>query len=90
MTPLCGEAWRASGSADVTASGGATLFRYHRAAALAHRIVNIFINENLLTSFRGEEDTVYAPVRSQANRIRKMLDELNVSQDEIWLAVSSL
>jgi hypothetical protein len=60
------------------------------AAALAHRVVNILISEGLLTSFRGDEGTVYAPERSHANRMRKMLDELNVSQDDIWIAVSSL
>ncbi len=60
------------------------------AAALAHRVVNILISDGLLTSFRGDEGTVYAPERSHANRMRKMLDELNVSQDPIWLAISAL
>jgi hypothetical protein len=60
------------------------------AAGLAHRVVNILLNEGLLRRFPGSEGTVYTPERSQANRMRKMLDELNVSQDSIWSVVSAL
>ena len=60
------------------------------AAGLAHRVVNLLLNEGLLRSFPGSEGTVYTPERSHANRMRKMLDELNVSQDSVWLAVSTL
>lgn len=58
--------------------------------SLSNRILNIMIRQGLLKTFKGDEGTVYAPVRSNANRMQKILDELTASQDDLWKEVSDL
>ncbi|MBY5868788.1 NACHT domain-containing protein [Rhizobium leguminosarum] len=58
--------------------------------SLSRTILNIMIRENLLTTFRGDEGTVYSPVRSHTNRMQKLLDELAASADPLWADVSKL
>jgi hypothetical protein len=60
------------------------------AKSMSTKILNIMIQENLLTTFRGGEGTVYAPVRSNTNRMQRILDELGGSQDPLWQEVSNL
>lgn len=60
------------------------------ARSLCNRILNILIRENLLERFRGDEGTVYVPVRSRTKRMQKILDELLSSDDEIWREVGNL
>jgi hypothetical protein len=60
------------------------------AASTAHKILNMLIHEEILTKFPGDEGPVYVPERSHAHRMRKMLDELNVSLDPIWQQVSEI
>ena len=57
---------------------------------LSNRILNIMIREGLLTSFKGHEGNVYAPVRSNTKRMQDLLDELSGSDDPLWLEVSAL
>ncbi len=54
------------------------------------RILNILLREGVLTRFKGDEGYVYSPNRVNTTRIGIMLDELNVSHDDIWTEVSSL
>ncbi len=54
------------------------------------RILNIMIREGLLTTFKGNEGTVYSPVRSHTRRMQSILDELSASVDPLWLEVDSL
>jgi hypothetical protein len=58
--------------------------------ATSHRIINVLLNEGVLTKFKGDEGYVYAPVRRYTVRITKMLAELNLSQDQIWLDCANL
>lgn len=54
------------------------------------RILNIMIREDLLTTFKGNEGTVYSPVRSHTRRMQTILDELSASTDPLWLEVDGL
>jgi len=57
---------------------------------MSTKILNIMIQENLLTTFKGSGGTVYAPVRSNTKRMQRVLDELGGSQDPLWQEVSKL
>lgn len=54
------------------------------------RILNIMIREDLLTTFKGNEGIVYAPVRSHTRRMQTLLDQLSASTDPLWLEVGAL
>lgn len=60
------------------------------AKGISSKILNLMIGEGLLTSFRGVEGTVYAPVRAHTKRMQRMLDELDTSDDPLWTKVASL
>ena len=60
------------------------------AKSLSNKILNILIREKLLTSFKGDEGNVYAPVRQHAPRMQAILDELGNSKDALWTEVSAL
>lgn len=57
---------------------------------LAPKIVNYLLSHDVLTRFKGDEGWVYAPNRKLAGRMRRMLYELQTSQDQIWTDVASL
>lgn len=57
---------------------------------LSTRILNIMLKEDLLTSFKGDEGNVYAPVRSHTRRMQALLDELSTSKDPLWEEVGKL
>jgi hypothetical protein len=59
-------------------------------SSTANRILNLLIQDDILTKFRGDEGQVYAPVRKNAERMTKMLAALNLSDDPIWLRCSTL
>jgi len=56
----------------------------------ANKILNILIRDEILTSFKGDQGTVYAPVRAQAGRMNTMLTELRTSNDDVWTRVGEL
>jgi hypothetical protein len=58
--------------------------------SVAEKILNLMKSEGLLTSFKGKEGEVYAPVRSHANRMQAILDELRTSKDPLWERVGKL
>jgi hypothetical protein len=58
--------------------------------AISTKIINLMKAENLLTSFKGDEGEVYAPVRSQTPRMQAILDDLKSSGDELWKKVGDL
>jgi energy-coupling factor transporter ATP-binding protein EcfA2 len=58
--------------------------------ATSGKVLNLMLKEGLLTTFRGDEGAVYAPVRSHTKRMQKILDELKGSEDEIWIKVGTL
>jgi hypothetical protein len=55
---------------------------------MAPKIVNYLLSHDVLTKFKGNEGWVYAPNRKLAGRMRRILYELQTSQDEIWTDVS--
>jgi hypothetical protein len=58
--------------------------------ATAPRILNFLLTQEILTKFKGNEGWVYAPNRKHAGRMRKMLYELQTSQDSIWTDIAAL
>jgi hypothetical protein len=60
------------------------------ASGTLQKILAILIRENCLERFRGEEGSVYAPIRSQAGRMKQMLYNLRTSDDPIWNEVERL
>jgi hypothetical protein len=56
----------------------------------ASRIINLLMHEGIISSFKGSEGTVYAPIRKNAQRMNKMLAALNLSDDSIWRRVGEL
>lgn len=60
------------------------------ASRTANKILNVLIREGLLERFKGDEGFVYAPKRAHADRMQKVLAELNTSQDSVWAEISAL
>lgn len=58
--------------------------------ALSTKVLNLMMTEGLLTSFRGDEGTVYAPVRAHTRRMQAILDDLKASKDDLWARVGEL
>jgi hypothetical protein len=56
---------------------------------MAPKIVNYLLGLDILSRFKGNEGWVYAPNRKFAGRMRRMLYELQTSQDQIWAEVSA-
>jgi hypothetical protein len=54
------------------------------------KILNMMKSDGLLTSFRGNEGEVYAPVRSHTKRMQLILNELRASKDDLWVKVGDL
>ncbi|WP_137156379.1 NACHT domain-containing protein [Rhizobium sp. FKL33] len=54
---------------------------------LSTRILNLMLKEGLLTTFKGDEGSVYSPVRSHTRRMQSILDQLSASTDSIWQQV---
>lgn len=54
------------------------------------RIVGKLISEGLLIKQRGDSGDLYVPVRSEARRAGKIMAELSLSKDPIWLFASEL
>ena len=51
-------------------------------------IVGKLIKEGLLTKQRGDTGDIYVPVRSEARRAGKIIAELSLSKDPIWIFAS--
>lgn len=57
---------------------------------VASKVLNILVNQNILSTFKGDEGTVYKPNRAQTGRMKQMLDGLRSSDDIVWRAVSDI
>lgn len=57
---------------------------------LGEKILKILISEELITSLKGDEGKIYKPVRSKTGRIDKILTDLTLSEDSVWIRVSEL
>ncbi len=54
------------------------------------KVIRLLIGEKLLTRFKGSEGWVYAPERTHSGRMKKMMQELNSSDDELWLKTGTI
>jgi hypothetical protein len=60
------------------------------AQGAAPKVLNLLLREGLLTRFKGNEGWVYSPNRSEAGRMKRMLEELRSSNEPIWQTVGTL
>jgi hypothetical protein len=58
--------------------------------SVLQKILGILLREGCLDKFRGNDGTVYAPIRAQAGRMKQMLYNLRSSDDPIWAEVGGL
>ena len=57
---------------------------------LGEKILKLLLEEELITYIKGDEGKIYKPVRNKTGRIDKILTDLTLSKDSIWLTVSEL
>jgi hypothetical protein len=60
------------------------------APSLTDKVIKVLLRDGLIRRFKGEEGLVYAPVRSHAGRMKRMLEELKASADELWNEIGTL
>lgn len=53
------------------------------------KVVNLLIKEDIIKKGKGDEGVLYRRVGSQTHRMKKMLAELTLSKDPLWLLISS-
>ena len=49
------------------------------------KILKLLIREGLLHKARGKHGNLYVPERKHTSRVKKMVAELNLSKDPIWV-----
>jgi energy-coupling factor transporter ATP-binding protein EcfA2 len=59
------------------------------APKLIHQILNRLLSEGILDRFKGNEGWVYRPVRSKAERVTRIKDELKGSTDALWIEIGT-
>lgn len=57
---------------------------------LGEKILKKLLDEKLIERIKGDEGSVYKPVRKKTGRIDKMLTDLTLSTDPLWQAISEL
>lgn len=57
---------------------------------LSQKILGMMIDDKLISKVKGDEGFIYIPERSQSSRIDRMLKELTLSSDPLWIKISSL
>lgn len=57
---------------------------------LGEKILSKLRDEGLITQHKGDEGPIYKAVRKETGRINKMLTDLTLSEDPIWLYISNL
>lgn len=57
---------------------------------MGEKILNKLLDEGLITRIKGDEGYVYKPVRNQTGRVDKMLTDLTLSKDPLWLRISEI
>lgn len=51
------------------------------------KVISLLLQEDLVTRFKGKDGLVYAPQRKHTARMGRILDELALSKDRIWIAL---
>ncbi len=57
---------------------------------LSQNILSVLRDEKLVTRVQGDEEFVYKPVRKETGRMDKMLIDLTLSKDSLWVKVSRM
>jgi hypothetical protein len=57
---------------------------------LASSILNLLMQEKILTRHKGDEGWIYSPSRSQGARITTILEQLRSSSDPLWAMADTL
>ena len=57
---------------------------------LCEDILRIMIDEKLVYKHKGDEGQIYSPERGETSRVRKILSDLTLSTDSLWMRVSKL
>ncbi|MDQ0251599.1 hypothetical protein J2W22_003687 [Sphingomonas kyeonggiensis] len=57
---------------------------------LSDRVLKLLLREGIITAAPGKEGTIYVPNRSEAGRMKAMMEELKSSADAIWREVGEL
>lgn len=57
---------------------------------LINKVINLMMREGILETAKGNEGTLYIPVRKHTDRMERLMAELTTSSDPLWLAVTEL
>ena len=57
---------------------------------LGEKILGALLDEKLITRHKGDEGYIYKPVRGEMGRIDKMLTDLTLSTDQLWIKISNM
>lgn len=57
---------------------------------ISQSILSALRDEKLVTRIQGDEGYVYKPIRKETGRMNKMLTDLTLSKDPLWIKVSQM
>ncbi|MBQ7329433.1 MAG: hypothetical protein IJX01_05960 [Oscillospiraceae bacterium] len=57
---------------------------------LGEQLLHYLLEEKLVTRHKGDEGFIYKPVRGEMGRIDKILTDLTLSSDPLWIKISAL
>ncbi len=57
---------------------------------LGEHLLHYLLDEKLVTRHKGDEGYIYKPVRGEMGRIDKLLTDLTLSADPLWIKISEL
>lgn len=57
---------------------------------LCEDILRIMIDEKVVYKHKGDEGQIYSPLRGETGRVRKILSDLTLSTDPLWIRVTKL
>lgn len=57
---------------------------------LVESILSVMMDDKLITRIPGDEGYVYKPVRNQSGRVEKILTDLTLSKDPLWIKISGM
>ena len=54
------------------------------------KVLNKLLTEKILTRHLGDEGYIYSPNRKESSRVKKILEELTLSNDSLWIYATNL
>lgn len=57
---------------------------------LGEKILNKLLDAGIVTRHKGDEGYIYKPVRSNTARIEKIMTDLTLSKDSLWMEISKI